>query len=95
MYKCAYPCLLCMLMILSFCLYRRGPLIFYLHFAVVSTLLNFVRMFVRAHDENQKQLGLEKKKAEKEAQIEKSKIASPRKLPENLGQTPIKSGSIQ
>ena len=94
MYKCAYPCLLCMLMILSFCLYRRGPLIFYLHFAVVSTLLNFVRMFVRAHDENQKQLGLEKKKAEKEAQIEKSKIASPRKLPENLGQTPIKSGSI-
>ncbi|KAF9681308.1 hypothetical protein SADUNF_Sadunf06G0212600 [Salix dunnii] len=62
---------------------------------VVSTLLNFVRMFVRAHDENQKQLGLEKKKAEKEAQIDKSKIASPRKLSENLGQTPIKSGSIQ
>uniref|UniRef100_A0A6N2N8C1 Formin-like protein n=1 Tax=Salix viminalis TaxID=40686 RepID=A0A6N2N8C1_SALVM len=62
---------------------------------VVSTLLNFVRMFVRAHDENQKQLGLEKKKAEKEAQIDKSKIASPRKLSENMGQTPIKSGSIQ
>ncbi|KAJ6383069.1 hypothetical protein OIU77_031485 [Salix suchowensis] len=62
---------------------------------VVSTLLNFVRMFVRAHDDNQKQLGLEKKKAEKEAQIDKSKIASPRKLSENMGQTPIKSGSIQ
>ncbi|KAJ6743858.1 FORMIN-J [Salix viminalis] len=57
---------------------------------VVSTLLNFVRMFVRAHDENQKQLGLEKKKAEKEAQIDKSKIASPRKLSENMGQTPEK-----
>ncbi|KAB5553412.1 hypothetical protein DKX38_010723 [Salix brachista] len=73
----------------------KGPLTFYLHYAVVSTLLNFVRMFVRAHDENQKQLGLEKKKAEKEAQIDKSKIASPRKLSENMGQTPIKSGSIQ
>ncbi|KAJ6745355.1 FORMIN-J [Salix koriyanagi] len=58
---------------------------------VVSTLLNFVRMFVRAHDDNQKQLGLEKKKAEKEAQIDKSKIASPRKLSENMGQTPIKN----
>jgi hypothetical protein len=52
-------------------------------------------MFVRAHDENQKQLELEKKKAEKEAQIEKPKIASPRKLSENLVRTPIKSGSIQ
>lgn len=62
---------------------------------VVTTLLNFVRMFVRAHDENLKQLELEKKKAEKEAQIEKPKIASPRKLSENLAQTPIKSGSIQ
>ncbi|XP_011031459.1 PREDICTED: formin-like protein 6 isoform X2 [Populus euphratica] len=62
---------------------------------VVSTLLNFVRMFVRAHDENQKQLELEKKNAEKQAQIEKPKIASPRKLSENLVQTPIKSGSIQ
>ncbi|KAJ6995206.1 hypothetical protein NC653_017862 [Populus alba x Populus x berolinensis] len=62
---------------------------------VVSILLNFVRMFVRAHDENQKQLELEKKRAEKEAQIEKPKIASPRKLSENLAKTPLKSGSIQ
>ncbi|KAJ6673913.1 FORMIN-J [Salix viminalis] len=52
---------------------------------VVSTLLNFVRMFVRAHDENKKQLELEKKKAEKDAQNEKkSTMASPRKLSENL-----------
>nr|XP_034917565.1 LOW QUALITY PROTEIN: formin-like protein 18 [Populus alba] len=59
---------------------------------VVSTLLNFVRMFIRAHDENKKQLELEKKKAEKDAQNEKSMMASPRKLSENLVQTPIKSG---
>uniref|UniRef100_A0A6N2KXI5 Formin-like protein n=1 Tax=Salix viminalis TaxID=40686 RepID=A0A6N2KXI5_SALVM len=60
---------------------------------VVSTLLNFVRMFVRAHDENKKQLELEKKKAEKDAQNEKkSTMASPRKLSENLVQRPIKSG---
>ncbi|KAJ6329930.1 hypothetical protein OIU76_008701 [Salix suchowensis] len=32
---------------------------------VVSTLLNFVRMFVRAHDDNQKQLGLEKEESRK------------------------------
>ncbi|KAF9662063.1 hypothetical protein SADUNF_Sadunf18G0014300 [Salix dunnii] len=58
---------------------------------VVSTLLNFVRMFVRAHDENKKQLELEKKKAEKDAQNEmKSTMASPRKLSENLVQRPIK-----
>ncbi|KAL0404029.1 UNVERIFIED_CONTAM: Formin-like protein 13, partial [Sesamum radiatum] len=40
---------------------------------VVSTLLNFVRMFKRAHEENCKQLELDKKKAEKEAS-EKMKI---------------------
>jgi len=49
-------------------------------------------MFVRAHDENKKQLELGKKKAEKDAQNEKSMMASPRKLSENLVQTPIKSG---
>ncbi|KAK9683698.1 hypothetical protein RND81_10G158900 [Saponaria officinalis] len=43
---------------------------------VVSTLLNFVGMFIRAHDENCKQLELEKKKAEKEAENEKLKTAS-------------------
>lgn len=41
--------------------------------AVIGTLLNFVTMFKRAHQENCKQLELEKKKAEKEAQMEKSK----------------------
>lgn len=43
---------------------------------VISTLLNFVRMFRRAHDENCKQTELEKKKAEKEAELEKSKSIS-------------------
>ncbi|KAL2481157.1 Formin-like protein [Abeliophyllum distichum] len=41
---------------------------------VVSTLFNFVRMFKKAHEENCKQLELEKKKAEKEAATEKQKI---------------------
>lgn len=40
---------------------------------VISTLLNFVRMFRRAHDENCKQIELERKKAQKEAEMEKSK----------------------
>ncbi|KAL3844083.1 hypothetical protein ACJIZ3_001486 [Penstemon smallii] len=38
---------------------------------VVSTLLNFVRMFLRAHDENCKQLEFEKKKAQTEAENQK------------------------
>lgn len=38
---------------------------------VTATLLNFIRMFLKAHDENIKQAELEKKKAEKEAEIEK------------------------
>ncbi|KAL2502214.1 formin-like protein 13 [Forsythia ovata] len=41
---------------------------------VVSTLFNFVRMFKQAHEENCKQLELEKRKAEKEAATEKQKI---------------------
>ncbi|KAJ3673025.1 hypothetical protein LUZ60_006399 [Juncus effusus] len=40
---------------------------------VIGTLLNFVTMFRRAHQENCKQEELEKKKALKEAEIEKSK----------------------
>lgn len=44
---------------------------------VVSTLLNFLRMFVRAHEENCKQLEFEKKKAQKEAEKEKLKMNSP------------------
>lgn len=49
---------------------------------VVSTLLNFVRMFVRAHEENCKQLELEKKKAQKEAENEK-KLSAPKKESDN------------
>ncbi|KAJ4980766.1 hypothetical protein NE237_031603 [Protea cynaroides] len=40
---------------------------------VTATLLNFVRMFRRAHDENCKQAELERKKAQKEAEMEKAK----------------------
>ncbi|CAD5176568.1 unnamed protein product [Musa acuminata subsp. malaccensis] len=43
---------------------------------VVSTILNFVRIFRKAHDENRKQAELEKKKAQKEAETEKSKEAN-------------------
>ncbi|XP_073034106.1 formin-like protein 18 isoform X2 [Primulina eburnea] len=41
---------------------------------VISTILNFVRMFKKSNEENCKQLELERKKAEKEASTEKSKI---------------------
>ncbi|KAG1347871.1 putative Formin-like protein 17 [Cocos nucifera] len=41
---------------------------------VITTLLNFVKMFRRAHEENRKQAELEKKKAQKEAEMEKSKM---------------------
>lgn len=37
------------------------------------TLLNFVRLFKKAHEENCKQAELDKKKAEKEAEMEKAK----------------------
>lgn len=40
---------------------------------VTATILNFVRMFKKAHDENCKQAELERKKAEKEVQLEKSR----------------------
>ncbi|XVF09016.1 hypothetical protein REPUB_Repub07fG0054100 [Reevesia pubescens] len=40
---------------------------------VTATLLNFVRLFRKAHEENVKQAELEKKKATKEAEMEKSK----------------------
>ncbi|KAJ4974992.1 hypothetical protein NE237_008166 [Protea cynaroides] len=40
---------------------------------VTATLLNFVRMFQKAHDENCKQAELERKKAQKEAEMEKAK----------------------
>ncbi|CAM8966447.1 unnamed protein product [Rhodiola kirilowii] len=59
---------------------------------VVSTLFNFVRMFARAHEENCKQLELEKKKALKDAENEKM-VTSPRKGMNRLVQTPIRSGT--
>ncbi|XP_058761628.1 formin-like protein 20 [Vicia villosa] len=40
---------------------------------VTATLLNFIRLFRKAHEENCKQAELEKKKAEKEAEMEKAK----------------------
>ncbi|KAK6148578.1 hypothetical protein DH2020_019490 [Rehmannia glutinosa] len=40
---------------------------------VTATLLNFVRMFRKAHEENHKQAELEKKKAQKEAEMENAK----------------------
>ncbi|MED6170823.1 hypothetical protein PIB30_034817 [Stylosanthes scabra] len=60
---------------------------------VVSTLLNFVRMFVKAHEENCKQMEFDKKKAEKEAENEKHKV--PPKESENVMPPAIKSGDIQ
>lgn len=43
-------------------------------FAVVSTLLNFVRMFRRAHEENCKQLEIDKKKLQKEVENGKANL---------------------
>ncbi|XVE71259.1 hypothetical protein DITRI_Ditri10aG0136500 [Diplodiscus trichospermus] len=54
----------------------------------VYHVLNFVRMFVRAHTENCKQLALEKKKAQKDAENEKLKISSPIKESEHLYKVP-------
>lgn len=61
---------------------------------VVSTLLNFVRMFGHAHEENCKQLELEKKKALKDAEMEK-KTSTPKRDPEKVLQSPIRSGSLK
>ncbi|CAA7393502.1 unnamed protein product [Spirodela intermedia] len=44
---------------------------------VVATLLNFVRMFKKAHEENCKQAELERKKAQKEEEMNKSKAENP------------------
>lgn len=41
--------------------------------AVTATLSNFVKLFRKAHEENCKQAEMEKKKAEKEAEMEKAK----------------------
>lgn len=58
---------------------------------VVSTLLNFVRMFNKAHEENCKQLELEKKKAEREAESEK--LNALQKESGRLLHSPIKANS--
>lgn len=58
---------------------------------VVSTLLNFVRMFNRAHEENCKQLELDKKKADKVPESEKLKTHDPQKISEHLLHSQIKS----
>lgn len=50
---------------------------------VVSTLVNFVRMFVRSHEENCKQLEFEKKRAMKEAENENSKLNASSKKTNN------------
>jgi hypothetical protein len=39
----------------------------------MGTILNFVRMFRKAHEENLKYAEMEKKKAQKDAEMEKSK----------------------
>ncbi|KAK4767923.1 hypothetical protein SAY87_003064 [Trapa incisa] len=46
---------------------------------VTATLLNFVRLFRKSHEENCKQAELEKKKAAKEAEMEKAKGVNPTK----------------
>ncbi|KAK2996288.1 hypothetical protein RJ639_025845, partial [Escallonia herrerae] len=60
-----------------------------LSYRVVSTLLNFVRMFNRAHEENSKQLELERKKAEKEASNEK--LNASQKGPDAYITSPIRT----
>lgn len=52
---------------------RNKFLVFDSESAVVSTLHNFVRIFVRSHEENCKQVEFEKKRAQKEAENEKLK----------------------
>ncbi|CAL5206283.1 unnamed protein product [Lathyrus oleraceus] len=63
---------------------------------VVSTLLNFVRMFIRAHDENCKQVEYEKKKADKEAAAENEKLKlAARNESKPMMRTTIKSGDVK
>ena len=51
-------------------------------------------MFVRAHEENCKQIELEKKRAQKEEE-EKLKLNAPKKGPLHWMQTAIKSGNVK
>ena len=51
-----------------------SPSYLLVHFdAVTVTLLNFIRLFRKAHEENCKQAELERKKAQKEVEMEKAK----------------------
>ena len=59
--------------------------------AVISTLLNFVKMFVKSHDENCKQSELEKKKA---AENEKVKMGAS-KQSERVLRTPIHNSNVK
>ncbi|CAK9183313.1 unnamed protein product [Ilex paraguariensis] len=58
---------------------------------VISTILNFVRMFNKSHEENCKQLEFERKKAEKEASNEKLKINASQTDTGHFMHSPIKS----
>ncbi|KAL3535090.1 hypothetical protein ACH5RR_003551 [Cinchona calisaya] len=58
---------------------------------VISTILNFVRMFNQAHEENCKQLEFERKKVEKEAAAEKLKLNAPEKWTEHIIHSAIRS----
>ncbi|KAG2700317.1 hypothetical protein I3760_07G225400 [Carya illinoinensis] len=61
---------------------------------VVSTLLNFVRMFVRAHEENCKYMELEKKRAEKEKESEKLMLFTNKKEPVHIMRITIRNGNV-
>ncbi|GMJ11095.1 hypothetical protein HRI_004778700 [Hibiscus trionum] len=58
---------------------------------VTTTLLNFVRMFIKAHDENCKQLEQEMKKS---AENEKSKSSPLQNESKNILQTSMKSNNV-
>lgn len=60
---------------------------------VMSTLLNFTRMFNKAHEENLKQQEQEKKKAEKE--LENQKLASSHEKSDHMITSPTKSGKVK
>jgi len=54
-----------------------------------------VRLFIKAHEENCKQIELERKRAEKEAENEKLKIVAAKKESEPMIRTTIKSEDIK
>uniref|UniRef100_A0A2P2MUD1 Uncharacterized protein MANES_S017700 n=1 Tax=Rhizophora mucronata TaxID=61149 RepID=A0A2P2MUD1_RHIMU len=59
---------------------------------VVSTLLNFMKLFNKARDENSKQVETETKKS---AENEKSKMGASPKEPESLSHAPVESGGVK